>query len=68
MVGAPLTDWNTLNDAERVHSWRLCRLLDMGYALPAAEELATSAVDVHALEALIVERGCPLELAQRILS
>ena len=68
MGGAHLTDWDTLDEAGRVHSWRLCRLLDLGYGLPAAEDLAASAVDVHALETLVVARGCSLELAQRILS
>jgi hypothetical protein len=68
MAGAHLADWATLDESERVHSWRLSRLLDLGYRLSAAEELAASAVDVHALEALVVSRGCPLELAQQILS
>jgi hypothetical protein len=68
MADARLADWDTLDESERVHSWRLCRLLDLGYTLPAAEELAASTVDVHALEGLVVARGCPLELAQQILS
>jgi hypothetical protein len=68
MTGARRADWATLDESDRVCSWRLCRLLDLGYMLPAAEELAASSVDLHALETLVVARGCPLELAQRILS
>jgi hypothetical protein len=68
MSGARLADWAALDEGERVHSWRLCRLLDLGYTLPAAEELAASEVDLHALEALVIARGCSLELAQQILN
>jgi hypothetical protein len=68
MSGARLADWGALDERERVHSWRLCRLLDLGYALPPAEELASSEVDVHALETLVIARGCSLELAQQILA
>lgn len=51
-----------------VRTWRLCRLLEAGFARSLAEELAaTPAVDVHALLQL-VDRGCPPELAARILA
>ena len=51
-----------------VISWRLCRLLESGFAQDLAQRLAsTPGVDVHALLQL-VDRGCPCELAARILS
>jgi hypothetical protein len=51
-----------------VVDWRLCRLLEAGFAEDLARRLATDqGVDVHALLAL-VDRGCPPELAARILS
>ena len=50
-----------------VRSWRLCWLLDAGFEQTLAERLAaTPAVDLHALLEL-VDRGCPPELAARIL-
>ena len=51
-----------------VITWRLCRLLESGFADDLAGRLAsTPAVDVHALLQL-VDRGCPPELAARILA
>jgi hypothetical protein len=51
-----------------VEAWRLRRLLDAGFPLPLALELAaTPGVDLHALLALL-DRGCPPELAARILA
>ena len=51
-----------------VEAWRLRRLVDAGFPLPLALQLAaTPGVDLHALLAL-VDRGCPPELAARILS
>ena len=51
-----------------VESWRLRRLVDAGFPLPLALELAaTPGVDLHALLALL-DRGCPPELAARILA
>ena len=51
-----------------VTTWRLCRLLESGFAQELAQRLAvTPAVDVHALLEL-VDQGCPPELAARILS
>lgn len=54
--------------ATDVEAWRLRRLVDAGFALPLALDLAaTPGVDLHALLAL-VDRGCPPELAARILA
>lgn len=50
-----------------VRTWRLCWLLDAGFEPGLAEALAGTTVDLHALLEL-VDRGCPPELAARILS
>ena len=51
-----------------VRTWRLCWLLDAGFDPDLAESLAgTLAVDLHAVLEL-VDRGCPPDLAARILS
>lgn len=50
-----------------VVEWRRCRLLEAGFPAPLATALAAARdVDVHALLQL-VDRGCPPELAARIL-
>ncbi len=54
--------------ATDVEAWRLRRLVDAGFPLPLALDLAaTPGVDLHALLALL-DRGCPPELAARILA
>lgn len=50
-----------------VHAWRVCWLVESGFPEELAEALAVSDVDLHALLAL-VDRGCPPELAARILA
>ena len=51
-----------------VTSWRRDRLIEAGFALPLASRLARdSRYDLHAVIEL-VERGCPPELALRILA
>jgi len=51
-----------------VEAWRLRRLVDAGFPLPLALDLAaTPGVDLHALLALL-DHGCPPELAARILA
>lgn len=49
-----------------VAAWRRCRLLDAGFPPPLAEQLAIGHLDLHELLQL-VDRGCPPELAVRIL-
>ncbi len=49
-----------------VMAWRHCRLLEAGFPEPLATRLSRARVDVHALLQL-VDRGCPPELAARIL-
>jgi hypothetical protein len=52
---------------ERYVDWRARCLLEAGFARSAADRLARdSAWDLHALLEL-VDRGCPPELAERIL-
>ena len=53
--------------ATDVVGWRRCRLLEYGFPPSLADELARQRVDLHALLQL-VDRGCPPELAARILS
>ena len=54
--------------ATDVEAWRLRRLVEAGFSLALALVLAaTPGVDLHALLAL-VDRGCPPELAARILA
>ncbi len=51
-----------------VVTWRWCRLLEAGFPPDLARRLSSStAIDLHALLEL-VDRGCPAELAARILS
>jgi hypothetical protein len=49
-----------------VVAWRRCRLLDAGFSPALAGRLAAGRLDLHALLQL-VDRGCPPELAVRIL-
>ena len=49
-----------------VTAWRHCRLLEAGFPEPLATRLSRARVDVHALLQL-VDRGCPPDLAARIL-
>ena len=49
-------------------SWRRDRLVEAGFGLPLAARIARDqGYDLHALIDL-VERGCPAELAVRILA
>lgn len=51
-----------------VQAWRRCRLLEAGFSAQLAERVAAdSRFDLHALLQL-VDRGCPAELAVRIIS
>jgi hypothetical protein len=59
---APISDWV---DAE-VESWRMVVLLDAGYPPELAETIAESKADLHAAVDLL-ERGCPPQLAARII-
>jgi hypothetical protein len=53
---------------EKLFSWRVALLSDAGFAEQTAERVARDrAYDLHALLDL-VDRGCPPELATRILA
>lgn len=55
-----------LDESERVLLWRIVRLVQAGYDSQSAVDLALSPVDLHVAVDLR-ERGCPIELALRIL-
>ncbi|HET7690076.1 MAG TPA: hypothetical protein VFK41_06845 [Nocardioidaceae bacterium] len=51
-----------------VAAWRRCRLLEAGFSPELADPVATDGrLDLHALLEL-VDRGCPPELAVRIVA
>jgi hypothetical protein len=50
-----------------VHAWRVCWLLESGFSRELATAIASTDIDLHALLEL-VDRGCPPELAARILA
>lgn len=51
-----------------VRAWRRCRLLEAGFPLHLAEAVASDArFDLHGLLQL-VDRGCPPDLAVRIVA
>lgn len=51
-----------------VQSWRRLRLLEAGFPAALADTVASdSRFDLHAL-LLLVDRGCPPDLAARILA
>ena len=54
-------------EAERVERWRAEELMRAGYdALAAADVAARTEIDLHTAVELL-ERGCPVDLALRIL-
>jgi hypothetical protein len=54
-------------ESERVTAWRACEMIRAGYEPRVAVELAEQPeVDLH-LAVELVERGCPTELAAKIL-
>jgi hypothetical protein len=65
---APCSSCCTDGPPVDVITWRRCRLLESGFPQELADRLASiPAIDVHALLQL-VDRGCPPELAARILT
>ncbi len=58
---------NSADDPARWAAWRVRRLLAAGFPRPLARRLAADErVDLHALLKL-VDRGCPPDLAARIV-
>lgn len=65
MTAANITELDFALD--RVEQWRLASLERAGYDLESAAVLAASPeVDLH-LAVTLLERGCPVDLALRIL-
>ena len=54
------------DERSKVERWRLHVLVEAGYPVELAEQLAASEVDLHDAVGL-VERGCSAEIAARIL-
>ena len=57
---------NPQSEREKVESWRLHVLIEAGYPLPLAEQLAHSEADLH-LAVELVLAGCRHETAAEIL-
>lgn len=55
-----------LTEAEKVEGWRLHVLIEAGYPLTIAEQLATSNVDLHRAVELVLA-GCSHATAYEIL-
>lgn len=55
------------DERAKVESWRLHVLMEAGYPLPLAEQLAQSGADLHAAVMLVSERGCRPDVAAQIL-
>jgi len=53
-------------EMDRVAGWRLHVLIEAGYPLEAAERVAASDADLHSAVELVT-RGCPAEVAEKIL-
>jgi hypothetical protein len=63
-----MNDTQKPTEERNVARWRYEQLLDAGFPAPLAEQVAEDARrDVHAL-IVLVERGCPPELAEKILA
>jgi hypothetical protein len=61
-------DIDVSRELEPVVAWRVDRLRDAGFPAPLADTVARdSRYDMHALLEL-TDRGCPAELAARILA
>ena len=65
---AEITETPIGHDGEqaKVESWRLHVLIEAGYPLPLAEQLAASGADLHTCVEL-VEHGCTPVVAAQIL-
>jgi hypothetical protein len=63
----PTAEVNVQTELDQVEHWRAQELMRAGYAADAAAELASRHdIDLHHAVQL-VERGCPAEVAVRIL-
>ncbi len=55
------------DERAKVESWRLHVLMEAGYPLPLAEQVARSSADLHEAVTLVAERGCSPDVAAQIL-
>ncbi len=55
------------DERAKVESWRLHVLMEAGYPLPLAEQVARSSADLHEAVMLVAERGCSPDIAAKIL-
>jgi hypothetical protein len=65
VVAQPVRD-HELAEEDLVVLWRISRLIEAGYDDTCAVEIACSTIDLHVAVGLL-ERGCPQEIAIRIL-
>lgn len=57
-----------LPEEVNVAGWRLLGLLEAGYDLESAQEVARAPVDLHYACDLVTKKGCPADLAAKILT
>lgn len=55
-----------LDEIIRVENWKFEQFVKLGFDAYTAKELVDEKIDYH-LAALIVEGGCPIDLAEKIL-
>lgn len=55
------------DERAKVEGWRLHVLVQAGYPVPLAEQIAQSGADLHEAVTLVSERGCRPEVAAQIL-
>lgn len=55
-----------VDEAAKVHDWRVGVCLRLGYDVRAAERIARSEADLRALEKLL-DQGCPPLVAKKIV-
>jgi hypothetical protein len=55
------------DERAKVEGWRLHVLIEAGYPLPIAEQIAQSGADLHDAVTLVARRGCRPEVAAQIL-
>ncbi len=55
------------SERAKVFGWRLQILIEAGFPIPEAEEIARSGVDLHRAVDLVTKQGCSSETATRIL-
>lgn len=62
-----LRQWRPSSEDDRVERWRIDWCLHLGYDFATAMSIAVSDADLHMLDERLIRRGCPLDLAARII-